>query len=144
MKNKLPIAYCLLATLFLLLTACSENKSHATHDQYTCPMHPQIVQDKPGSCPICGMTLVKMDASTTGDGSIMLTESQIKLANITTTLTHFENMGENTILTGKLKVNEEQTEIVSSRVQGRIEKLYIKEVGQQVRQGQALYEIYSE
>lgn len=26
--------------------------------KYTCPMHPQIVQDKPGNCPICGMTLV--------------------------------------------------------------------------------------
>ena len=26
---------------------------------YTCPMHPQIKKDKPGNCPICGMTLVK-------------------------------------------------------------------------------------
>ena len=26
---------------------------------YTCPMHPQIKADKPGKCPICGMTLVK-------------------------------------------------------------------------------------
>jgi ABC-type Fe3+-hydroxamate transport system substrate-binding protein len=25
---------------------------------YTCPMHPQIISDKPGKCPICGMTLV--------------------------------------------------------------------------------------
>jgi len=28
-----------------------------THVQYTCPMHPQIVRDRPGNCPICGMTL---------------------------------------------------------------------------------------
>src|SRR3989338_8706716 len=26
--------------------------------QYTCPMHPEILQDKPGSCPKCGMALV--------------------------------------------------------------------------------------
>ncbi len=26
--------------------------------KYTCPMHPEITQDKPGNCPICGMTLV--------------------------------------------------------------------------------------
>ncbi|MFN8656821.1 MAG: efflux RND transporter periplasmic adaptor subunit [Candidatus Obscuribacterales bacterium] len=26
--------------------------------QYTCLMHPQIIRDKPGKCPICGMTLV--------------------------------------------------------------------------------------
>ena len=30
---------------------------------YTCPMHPQIHQDKPGKCPICGMTLVKKEGA---------------------------------------------------------------------------------
>ncbi|WP_369752572.1 heavy metal translocating P-type ATPase [Flavobacterium sp. WC2409] len=33
----------------------------AVKTQYTCPMHPQIVQDGPGSCPICGMDLVPME-----------------------------------------------------------------------------------
>jgi len=32
----------------------------ATRTQYTCPMHPQIVRDEPGNCPICGMTLEPM------------------------------------------------------------------------------------
>lgn len=31
--------------------------------QYTCPMHPEIIEDQPGSCPICGMDLVSMQAS---------------------------------------------------------------------------------
>jgi len=130
------------------LIACGKKVEHSQHKveviKYTCPMHPQIVQDGPGTCPICGMDLVKMGASTGADGSIMLSESQVKLANITTTLTRFENMGENTILTGRLAINEDQTDVISSRVQGRIEKLYFKEIGQKVAQGQALYEIYSE
>jgi membrane fusion protein, copper/silver efflux system len=146
--NTLPrtIDYRLSTSLLLLILAfaCTQNKDYASHDQYTCPMHPQVIQDKPGTCPICGMDLVKMSASTADDGSIMLTESQIKLANITTTFTRMEKMGENSILTGKLMVNEEATEIVSSRVQGRIEKLFFKEVGQRVNKGQALYELYSE
>ena len=33
-----------------------------TKVQYTCPMHPEIVQDQPGDCPICGMDLVPMQA----------------------------------------------------------------------------------
>jgi hypothetical protein len=36
---------------------------------YTCSMHPQIHQDHPGKCPICGMTLIKKDvAGGTSDG----------------------------------------------------------------------------
>ena len=30
---------------------------------YTCPMHPEIIQDHPGDCPICGMSLVPLDPS---------------------------------------------------------------------------------
>lgn len=146
MKAILKLNMCF--ALVLAMVACRQKGEQAQNtvaaEKYTCPMHPQVIQDKPGTCPICGMDLVKMSASTAADGSIMLNESQIKLANITTTLSRFESMGESTYLTGKLMVNEEQTEVVSSRVEGRVEKLFFKEVGQRVVQGQALYEIYSE
>ena len=36
---------------------------------YTCPMHPQIVEDKPGQCPICGMNLVKKEGTPPGAAS---------------------------------------------------------------------------
>src|SRR5688572_29066525 len=37
--------------------------------QYTCPMHPQIVRDAPGSCPICGMALVPIAGTGEVDNS---------------------------------------------------------------------------
>jgi Cu(I)/Ag(I) efflux system membrane fusion protein len=107
-------------------------------------MHPQIVQDKPGTCPICGMDLVLKSGLASSDSSITLNESQIKLANITTASVEYSDIGLTTIVTGKIMVNEDQTEIVSSRVPGRVEKLFFKETGRSVSKGQPLYEIYSE
>ena len=37
-----------------------------TRIEYTCPMHPEVIRDEPGSCPICGMTLVEREASAQG------------------------------------------------------------------------------
>ena len=44
------------------MTGCKTSQLAANGSQtvkYTCPMHPEIVQDTPGNCPICGMTLVE-------------------------------------------------------------------------------------
>ena len=133
----------LLTILLLIVFACTQNKKQAEMVKYTCPMHPEIIRDKPGKCPICFMDLVKV-GSTEDDGSIVLNESQIRLANISTAPVLKKEMEIKTILSGKMVVNEEQTEIISSRVQGRIERLFFKEVGQRVMQGEPLYEIYSE
>jgi hypothetical protein len=32
-------------------------------NKYTCPMHPEVISNKPGKCPKCGMTLVKVKSS---------------------------------------------------------------------------------
>ncbi len=106
-------------------------------------MHPEIIQDKPGTCPICFMDLVKV-GTTVDDGSIRLNESQIKSANISTATVVKKEMEIKTILNGKIAVDEEQTEVISSRVEGRIERLFFKEIGQAVVKGEPLYEIYSE
>jgi len=37
--------------------------------QYTCPMHPEVISDEPGSCPICGMDLIAV--SETGMDMVM-------------------------------------------------------------------------
>ncbi|WP_326994180.1 efflux RND transporter periplasmic adaptor subunit [Chitinophaga sp. 212800010-3] len=131
----------------LLLAACQGKKDHrhaaAAKQTFTCSMHPQIVQDKPGTCPICGMDLVPFDKNSK-DATINLGESQITLANITTVTIGAGALTNYKQLNGRLVIDPEKTAVISSRVPGRIEVLYIKETGVKVSKGQPLYKIYSE
>lgn len=80
-----------------------------------------------------------------GDKSeVTLSESQIELANITVQRVTVQEIGNSILLNGRLRADETQTEVVSSRVPGRIDKLFIKETGVPINQGQLIYEIYSE
>jgi membrane fusion protein, copper/silver efflux system len=90
------------------------------------------------------MDLVPVSQSGKEQGELMLSESQIALGNIKTKRVKYGDISTNTILTGKLVLDETQADVISSRAQGRVEKLYIKETGQSVQKGQPLYELYSE
>jgi membrane fusion protein, copper/silver efflux system len=139
----------------LLLAACNGNQKkdeHSAHtdgngeqaETYTCPMHPQVVRHQPGVCPICGMALVKINKSGDAGNSVMLNDTQLKLGNITTQRAGKRRVGETVIINGTLTIDEEKTEVVSSRAEGRIEKLFIKETGRTVQKGEPLYTLYSE
>ncbi|MFX1705701.1 efflux RND transporter periplasmic adaptor subunit [Chitinophaga sp. CC14] len=131
----------------VLLAACKDAGKKQVADEkkqtYTCPMHPQIVQDKPGTCPICGMDLVPFDKNNK-ETSLTLGESQIALANITTMVVGTGALSNFKQLNGRLVTDPERSAVISSRVPGRIEVMYIKETGVKVNKGQPLYKIYSE
>lgn len=136
-----------LAAPAVMLSACKQKGQAAVADAqkqtYTCPMHPQIVLNNPGTCPICGMDLVPFDKNNTDD-TLQLSEAQQALAGITIITVGTGTLSNFTQLNGRLVINPEATEYVSSRVPGRIEVLYFKELGVPVRKGQPVYKIYSE
>nr|WP_294900715.1 efflux RND transporter periplasmic adaptor subunit [uncultured Pedobacter sp.] len=129
----------------VLLFSCNRNvkeKSAAEKVKYTCSMHPQIVEDHPGTCPICGMDLVKVQDTNTDE--IILDENQIRLANIQTQRVSSSVYENSTLLNARVANNPESTFVISSRFKGRIDKLYQQEIGASIKKGAPLYQIYSE
>jgi membrane fusion protein, copper/silver efflux system len=130
----------------LLWTSCNNKQStdkQAAVKTFTCPMHPQIVQDHAGTCPICGMDLVPFDKNNK-DHFLTLDQNQQALANISTMIVGASGLEDYLAINGRFTVNPEETNFVSSRNAGRIEQLYIKETGIPIRKGQAIYKLYSE
>lgn len=148
-KDKIIIKRSLgVIVLMLLLSSCKRYESHSEmagpDEYYTCSMDPQVIDNKAGNCPICHMKLIKVKKNNLKTGQIKLSAQQIKLANITLDTLHLHDLAKEITLTGKVTVNQNLSEAISSRVAGRIEKLGVKNAGEFVRKGQLLFEIYSE
>jgi len=119
--------------------------------QYTCPMHPFIVSDKPGACPICGMTLVPREsmAANLSDnaaqslGMVSMNPTQRLMANVATQKVARREFGLDTLAVGKVTWDERKVAKVSSRIGGRVEKLFVDFTGTRVVKGQPLLTIYS-
>jgi len=116
-----------------------------TGSYYTCSMDPQVKEDKPGKCPICKMELTAVKKSSTQNtDEIQLSEQQIQLGNIHTDTISSSMMGDKIVLTATLNIDQMKTTSISARVMGRIEKLYFKNIGDYIKKGDRLYDLYSE
>lgn len=121
---------------------------------YTCSMHPQVHQDHPGDCPICGMNLIAVNkpaASAAGSArTLQLSAEQVRLGNIQVGMVGPANSAGGAApatglrLTGRVVLNPENLVQVSARVPGRVDRLYVRATGETVRAGAPLFAIYSE
>jgi len=123
----------------------TELASPVASESWTCPMHPDVAQRSPGSCPICGMDLVKADVAALGAGrqSFHIAEQTQRNSGVRTELVESRAFEPTLLVTGQVIADERRAVSLSPKVDGWIRKLGVSVVGQPVRRGQVLYEIYS-
>lgn len=135
--------------LLLTISSCSRNGDHAGHDQYTCPMHPTVIQDQPGTCPICGMDLVRKgqpgeEVKMTAELNYLLKPTNaMVISAIKTVMPVQKSMEVITNANGIITYDTRRATSVPIRFAGRIERLSVKYNFQPIQKGQKILEIYS-
>ena len=131
------------------------NGEHAGHDdtgsqaadvEYVCPMHPQIRQDEPGTCPICFMDLVPVQLGGGGSDngvSLTMSDSAVRLSHVRTGPVERVPLARELDVFGRVATTDDGAANITAWTGGRIERLYVQTIGDTVRRGQRLARIYS-
>lgn len=148
----------------LLVTACgdeatppSESLATALDDsplehaakhldpKYICPMHPQIVRDSPGTCPICGMELVARSVEPEVDGhpQVVLSGAVIQNMGVRTARVERGTLWKSVRTLGRVEYDETRLAHIHPRAAGWIEDLSLRAEGEPVRKGQELAQLYA-
>jgi membrane fusion protein, copper/silver efflux system len=120
--------------------------------QYTCPMHPFIIKDKPGACPICGMNLVPVrkgegeqpkEKEMEGLGEVSLSPTQMVMANVETVEARKMPITREINAVGIVQYDQARQAKVTAWVAGRIDRLHVNRVGDYVSAKSPVAELYS-
>ncbi len=175
----------LVPVYFLFIAGGSSDVSSEEKQLYTCGMHPEIISDEPGLCPICemnltpikndnkkssgerkiiywrapmdpneiydapgkskmGMDLVPVYEDEAGGSGIVTIDPEVQQnMNIKTAKVEVKQLSSKVTTNGVLATNETSEYIVTTRINGWIEKLYVNYTGQQISKGSKLMDIYS-
>ena len=131
---------------------------------WTCGMHPNVITEEPGQCPICGMNLTPMkntaeaeeqavaeqamdeqaeDAAPSPGATIVIDPATIQNIGVQTAAVQERPLTRSIRTVGHLDYNEEMYSRINVKYPGWIEKLYVNETGQQVAAGDPMLAIYS-
>lgn len=133
-----------------LLASCNKDNNHSAREEiYTCPMHPTVIANKPGACPVCGMDLVRKarhgeEVKITEELSALIkSPNQTVVASVKAIKPEFKSVPLAVGAVGIVTYDTRNIYTLSARVAGRIEKMYLKYEFQKVQKGQKIAEIYS-
>ncbi len=152
-----------LAGAILMLSGCdrpaepSETLAEAAEDtplahaakhldpKYVCPMHPQIVRDEAGSCPLCGMDLVArmIDPDQGKRPGVKVSSAVVQSMGIRTTEVSRDTLWKYIRTVGRVEYDETRLAHVHPRAAGWMETLALRAEGDPVKRGQLLGELYS-
>lgn len=150
-----PFYIVALAVLIVAAAGCQQKKASVKYQPastskklYTCPMHQQIIRDKPGQCPICSMDLVKKETEAARINNVELSSllqppNSFVVSSVAVTTMRQSNEPIEIEVLGTAQYDTRTMGSISSKVNGRIEKLYIKYNYQNVKMGQQVMDIYS-
>ncbi|HBA72019.1 MAG: efflux transporter periplasmic adaptor subunit [Geobacteraceae bacterium GWC2_55_20] len=125
---------------------------------WTCSMHPFIIKDKPGTCPICGMELIKKldDAAVAGTpqtpeqkqqadmlGHVSLSPTQRVMANVATVEAKQAALNKEINAVGIVQFDQSRQAKVTAWIAGRIDRLHVNKVGDIVSKDKPVAEVYS-
>jgi Cu(I)/Ag(I) efflux system membrane fusion protein len=114
---------------------------------YQSPMHPWIKSDKPGKCTICGMDLVPVyvgeQGAEAGGNVVTLSEASAAVVGVKTSEVTRGTWVKTLRVTGVLDDDETKHRVVSAHIPGRIEKIFVNQIGAHVEAGQPLALLYS-
>jgi RND family efflux transporter MFP subunit len=110
---------------------------------YQSGMHPWIVQDEPGQCPICGMDLMPVRVDGMEEGTVRIDPVTIQNMGVRTARVTVKSLSRTVRTTGRFEVPEQGMTVVSPKISGWVEKLHVNYEGARVAKGEPLLEIYS-
>ncbi|GAB4222384.1 MAG: hypothetical protein Kow0062_19500 [Acidobacteriota bacterium] len=139
-------------------SAPAASAGEAKKQLWTCGMHPQVLQDHPGTCPICGMNLVPVEpdagagheghggepaGTTEGAPVVRIDPVFVQNIGVRTVPVERHDLHREIRTVGYFDYDREKMVVVTTKYEGFIEKVHVNYVGQRVRRGEPLFEIYS-
>lgn len=110
---------------------------------WTCGMHPQVIQDHPGTCPICHMELTPLNAAAAGGGQLLIDPTVVQNMGLRYARVETGSIARQVRVVAYLEEPEPLHRDINLRVGGWVEKLYANIDGMDVTEGQPLFDLYS-